>query len=145
VAERYLDTHCNMRPVYWLDIGNKYRLGQAVLGEFYYPTKDFPGRLPLITERFPEILDTDIPEENTASCSLSEAVAKQDLFINPQVATWGLHILWRLLTEGFIEHCGYFVNLEQGLVVPIPITRVRAVDIKYLLGAELICISSILH
>jgi hypothetical protein len=70
---------------------------------------------------FPEILNPRFKEDNQPSCSLAEALEKQDLFINQSVATYALHLLWRLFRAGSIEHHGYFINLESGRVNPLPV------------------------
>lgn len=118
-------------PVYWLDLGNRQTDGQVVLGEPLPRTEwrangngprkvfTFKDRLPTVIDLFPELLDETIPEDNTPSCSLAEALEQQDLFINQSVATWALQLLWRLFRAGGIEHHGYFINLAEGRVAPI--------------------------
>lgn len=60
-------------------------------------------------------------EDNTPSCSLAEALEKQDLFINQGVATFALQLLWQFIREGGLNIHGYFINLETGKVTPLPI------------------------
>lgn len=130
---------------YWLDLGNEEQTGQVVLGR-WVKTADSErniqmqrrmegedaeagptdaeariARLPLVTELFPHLLDKSRAESSTPSCSLAEALGKQDLFINQGVATFALNLLWRLLRDGSITHHGYFVNMEAGRVTPMPI------------------------
>ena len=111
---------------YWLDLGNETSTGQVVLG--YWQRKITPEenncrrqRLPLVTELFPQLLDKRKKEADTPSCSLAEALGKQDLFINQGVSTFALNLLWRLFRTGSIDHHGYWINLDQGRVVPMPI------------------------
>lgn len=53
------------------------------------------------------------------SCSLAEALSKQDLFINSTLAQLGYNILWKMFRNGMIEHQGLFLNLETLKVNPI--------------------------
>lgn len=79
------------RNRYWIDFGNAKDTGQVVLStvgnvkqpesEIYLPVE----RIPFVTEQYGELLrisDTD----DTPSCSLAEALEKQDLFINGSLA-----------------------------------------------------------
>ncbi len=129
-------------PWYWLDLGNRQRDGQVVLGEpqrayecriaaardlekrgakeAFARAQELP-RLPTVMDLFPELLDRRIAEDDRPSCSLAEALESQDLYINQAVATWGLHLLWSLLRDGRIENHGYFLSLESGRVNPLPV------------------------
>ena len=42
---------------------------------------------------------------------------KQDLFINQQIATSGLQILWMLFRNGGLDNHGAFINLAVGFFV----------------------------
>lgn len=125
------------KPAYWLDLGNRQRDGQVILGQptgsvGHGPaqmhkvskspkTREFldSQRLPCVTDIFPDLLDPQLVEDNTPSCSLAEALQKQDLFINQHVSTWALQLMWKLFREGKIEHHGAFINLETGRVNPL--------------------------
>ena len=134
---------------YWLDIGNTDKKGQVILGtrtksrrqplgvplssifandmklsakqmakhQKYYT----PPRPRLVTEIFPELMNAHRKEDNTPSCSLAEALERQDLFINQSVATFALQLLWQFIREGGLNIHGYFINLETGKVTPLPI------------------------
>ena len=114
---------------YWLDTGNRQADGQVVLGQsgFNRTSTKSEGKkhqpiLPTITDLYREILDANIPDDNnTPSCSLAEALESQDLFIGQSIATFGLQLLWTLFKEGGLDHHGYFVNLNAGRVLPMPI------------------------
>lgn len=108
------------RPYYWLDLGNREADGQVVLGE--PQSENHPGegpRLPTVIELFPEIADASTPEDNTPSCSLAEALERQELFINQAVATSALQLLWQLFRFGKIDWHGSFINLKTGHVRPL--------------------------
>jgi PRTRC genetic system ThiF family protein len=85
------------------------------------------NRLPNILGVFPQLKrKRKVPgrgsaEDNTPSCSLAEALEKQDLFINQSVATFALQLLWQFIREGGLNIHGYFINLETGKVTPLPI------------------------
>ena len=125
------------KPAYWLDLGNHQRDGQVILGQpvgsisngvrnLHNQSQNLLAsanldllRLPCVTDIFPELLDASIPEDNQPSCSLAEALQKQDLFINQAVSTFALQLLWRLFREGKIDSHGAFINLESGRVNPL--------------------------
>jgi len=112
---------------YWLDMGNREKDGQVILGEPFHPyyekKKDRPMRLPTVTELYPGILDESIPEDDTPSCSLAEALERQDLFINQGVATFGLQLFWSLFRQGGLNFHGYFINLASGRVTNLPVDQ----------------------
>ncbi len=72
----------------------------------------------MITEEFRELLEgqTDTTEP---SCSLAEALEKQDLFINSTLASMGASLLWKLFREGMTEQRGFFLNLKTFCALPI--------------------------
>lgn len=116
------------RPLYWMDLGNSKDTGQVLLstiGEHKQPdSKKYEpvGNLPFVTETFKELLETADATDNTPSCSLAEALTKQDLFINSALANMGSSLLWQLFKEGIIFNCGFFMNLHDFRTVPIKIT-----------------------
>ena len=60
-------------------------------------------------------------KESGPSCSLAEALDKQDLFINSTLAQLGCNILWKMFRNGMIEHQGVFLNLDTLKVNPIAV------------------------
>lgn len=105
------------RSLYWLDLGNGRDYGQVVLGELGTDR----SRLANVAELHPEILEG--PEDNTPSCSLAEALDKQDLFINRTLTAFALHLLWSLFRKGELEYQGCFLNLANLTVVPLAIQQ----------------------
>jgi len=107
----------------WLDCGNSQRSGQVMLGAFGRGILKSPAGVsyPTMEQLLPEIFDASIPEDDKPSCSLAEALQSQDLFINQAVATQALHLLWTLIREGETSICGYWINLAEGRVVPVPV------------------------
>lgn len=113
------------KPYYWMDFGNTQKTGQVILGTISKcaqpskaerPTQD---KLPTICEMFDL---TQVNEKDSGpSCSLSEALKKQDLFINATLAQMGCALLWKLFREGFLEFHGIFLNLETMKTNPLPV------------------------
>lgn len=104
---------------YWLDLGNRSGDGQAVLGLGGSGAYRHPLRLPLPTELLPELIE-GVEDTETPTCSVRASIARQGLFLNQQVATWGLEILFRLLTRGRLAWHGVFINADNASV-----TRLR--------------------
>jgi len=79
--------------------------------------------LPCARQLHPDLIDVALPEDNAPSCSAYEAILKQGLMINRQVATLGLQMLWTGLNGELLYH-GYYFNFERatsiGLCVPQP-------------------------
>lgn len=104
-------------PYYWLDFGNTTNSGQIVLGtisELEQPkSKKYQTirKLPMVTERF-NLLSVD-EADSGPSCSLAEALKKQNLFINSSLAQLGSDILWRIFSEGMVDSAGLYLNLEN--------------------------------
>lgn len=111
-------------PLYWMDFGNAHSSGQVVLGTICPKIKQPRSRryktvatLPIVTRyvNYDAVKDDD----SGPSCSLAEALQKQDLFINSTLAQLGCNILWKMFRAGMIEHHGIFLNLDTLKVNPI--------------------------
>ena len=112
--------------LYWMDFGNSQNTGQVVLstlGKIGQPaSKKYKpvATLPLVTEEFKSLL-LDSEEDTTPSCSLAEALTKQDLFINSALANLGASLLWQLFREGMTENRGFFLNLKDFRAQPLKV------------------------
>lgn len=112
-----------MAPYYWLDFGNTQTSGQVVLGsviDIEQPkSKKFQtvAKLPLVTDRFD--LSGVNEKDSGPSCSLAEALNKQDLFINSTLANLGCNLLWKLFREFGVDYAGLYLNLLTMNVNPI--------------------------
>lgn len=110
---------------YWLDFGNGRTTGQIVLGtlqDIEQPkTKEYEAvsTMKTVTEFFD--LSKVNEKESGPSCSLAEALSKQDLFINSTLAQAGGALLWKLLSTGSIDYQGLYLNLDTMKVNPIKI------------------------
>lgn len=113
-------------PLYWLDFGNTQTTGQVVLGTV--PRKirqpesqihETVSSLKVVTRlvRYSKVKD----EDSGPSCSLAEALEKQDLFINSTLAQLGCNLLWKMFRHGMLEHHGLYLNLATLKVNPIQI------------------------
>jgi PRTRC genetic system ThiF family protein len=115
------------RPLYWMDFGNSKDTGQVVLstvGEVKQPeSKKYNpiGNLPFVTETFKQLLETADATDSTPSCSLAEALTKQDLFINSTLANMGSSLLWQLFKEGILFNRGFFMNLCDFRTQPLKV------------------------
>lgn len=113
-------------PFYWMDFGNAQFTGQVLIGtvrnRIAQPaSKEFIAipKMNVITEEvsYSIIRDTD----SGPSCSLTEALHKQDLFINSMLAQAGCEILWKMIREGRTPYRGAYLNMETLRLVPIPV------------------------
>ena len=117
-----IDQH---HALYWLDFGNQLDRGQVVLGTLgsvkQPKSKKYKtvGSLKCVDQMF-DLSKVD-EAESGPSCSLAEALRKQDLFINSFLAQTGCALLWKLLYEQCIDTQGAFVNLSTMNVNPIKI------------------------
>lgn len=120
-AKNYRD---HTTPLYWMDFGNTQTAGQVVIGtipkKIKQPKSDqyrTVSSLKVIT-RYVRYSGVKV-EDSGPSCSLAEALEKQDLFINSTLAQLGCDILWKMFRNGMIEHHGLFLNLGTMKVNPI--------------------------
>ena len=114
-------------PKYWLDFGNSQHTGQVILStidEIKQPNSekyDTVASLPFITEEFGELLLQSEEQDHTPSCSLAEALEKQELFINSALAQMGCALLWSLFRYGMTEYRGFFLNLGNFQSQPLKV------------------------
>jgi len=114
------------QPLYWMDFGNTRYTGQVLLstiGKIKQPqSQKFQpvDNLPFVTTLFKELLQQASADDGP-SCSLAEALTKQDLFINSSLANIGSSLLWQMFTEGMLFNKGFFLNIKEFISNPIPI------------------------
>lgn len=133
-ARRAIHTGLQRRMnTYVLDLGNRAADGQVIFGqtpETLRQTSPMHARsfnvdgsapLPYPYDVLPELIDTSTPEDDTPSCGLAEALARQELFVNQAVVTPALAILWEFFRAGRITWCGAFINLKTGAMRAIPV------------------------
>lgn len=107
--------------------GNSQQSGQVLLstiGKINQPDSEkfeTVESLPFITDEFGDLLKVSESKDDTPSCSLAEALEKQDLYINSTLAQMGTSLLWNLFRNGFIENKGFFLNLKTFQSQPIKV------------------------
>jgi PRTRC genetic system ThiF family protein len=115
------------RPLYWMDFGNAQHTGQVILSTVgsikQPPSRKFLtiNSLPAVTKEYQNELKNK-KEDSFPSCSLAEALHKQDLFINSTLANLGCSMLWNMFREGMIEYRGFFINLKTLQTHPITLS-----------------------
>lgn len=114
------------RCIYWLDIGNTHSTGQVIIGTICpvkQPRSEYRTKpsIPTVEKKFRSALVKTNDDQNGPSCSLAEALSKQDLFINSTMAQFGCNMIWKLFREGMLRYHGCYVNLETLTVNPIAI------------------------
>lgn len=102
-------------PMYWMDIGNTQSSGQFILG-----TLRDNKSIPTLFEKFPGMKNQK-EKDSGPSCSLAEALSKQDLFINSTLTQLAMGLLWKLFREGKINYHGAFINLNTLQIATIKI------------------------
>jgi len=115
------------QPLYYMDFGNSRETGQVILstvGKIAQPvSKQYRTMeaLPMVTDEFGELLLASETGDQTPSCSLAEALTKQDLFINSVLANVGASLLWQLFREGMLFNRGFFLNLKDFRTQPLKV------------------------
>ena len=114
------------KVLYWLDFGNTTDSGQVVLGTARRKHQQPKGNracipmLPSVNDLFDLSRLSD--KHSGPSCSLAQALTRQDLFINSTLANIGMDLLWNLF-KGVIDIHGAYLNLSTMKVNPIKITK----------------------
>lgn len=129
---RFLKKYRNIRgndektPLYWMDFGNTQLTGQVLIGTIRNKIRQPASKeylampsMNTVTEEvsYSMLRDTD----SGPSCSLAEALRKQDLFINSMLAQAGCEILWKMIREGCTLYRGVYLNMETLRLTPIPV------------------------
>lgn len=116
---------------YWLDMGNTQKAGQFIIGtcDNNYnafvqpepsPTLHPVDELPHIFLKYPDLEDQKV-KDTGPSCSLPEALSKQDLFVNSTLVQLAIGMIWKMFREGRINYHGAFMNLQTLSVAPISV------------------------
>lgn len=109
-----------------MDFGNGKDMGQVVLatiGIVKQPASEkfeVVDSLPLVTEEFGELLRQS-ETDDLPSCSLAEALEKQDLFVNSVIAQMGCSMLWQLFRNGMTTQRGLFLNIADFRTAPLKV------------------------
>ncbi len=120
-------TNRRSQPLYYIDFGNSRETGQVILSTISAidqpKSKQYRtvAQLPMVTDEFGELLTEAEASDNAPSCSLAEALTKQDLFINSALANIGASLLWQLFREGMLFNRGFFLNLKDFRTQPLKV------------------------
>lgn len=108
-------------PYYWMDIGNTKNTGQIILGTIAKSDikEDHVSELPTVLEYLKG--KKDKKDDNKPSCSLVEALSKQDCYINKMMATLACNMLWTMFRKARLEYRGIYFNSENLQTNPIPL------------------------
>jgi PRTRC genetic system ThiF family protein len=106
--------HEHVANLFWIDTGNRKDYGQVVLSSEKPKTDN-------VFDLFPD-MEADELKDDTPSCSLAEALDKQDLFINSEVALVTAQLVWDMLQKQEINWRGAFINLTKAT----PVRRMKA-------------------
>jgi len=107
---------------YWLDLGNNAASGQYVLGQpLNARNRRKAVRLRTVSELYPEVIDTKAGEDPLPSCSVLEALERQEPFINQTLAASALAMLAQLFHYGKLTHHGAFFNAKTGQMSALPV------------------------
>lgn len=127
LSDRSSRSSSQSQAYYWLDFGNSQASGQVILatvGEIKQGESDKfqpVASLPFITDEFGDLLTASETEDNSPSCSVAEALLKQDLFINSTLANLGCGLLWNMFRQGKTHNRGLFLNLADLRSTPLSV------------------------
>lgn len=114
------------KPIYLLDFGNGKETGQvwlSTVGKIKQPDSEKFNTvedLADIFKTYPKIFER-LTDDNEPSCSLAQALNRQDLFINSVLANMGASLLWSFFRTGILEHRGFFLNLKDFKSQPVAV------------------------
>lgn len=113
-------------PLYWMDFGNSRKAGQVVIGNVRKKIKQPSSEIYMPVSTMEVITEytnySKVKEEDSGpSCSLAQALDKQDLFVNSILAQLGCDIIWQMFREGIMPYRGLYLNLSTLRVNPIPV------------------------
>lgn len=106
------------QKLYWMDFGNTNSSGQMIFGTLF---KDKDNVSMPCFDEWAKMYELPAASANTPSCSLAEALEKQDLYINSTLANLGINLLWRLFRKTKTPYRGILLNLDSMLTNPIPV------------------------
>jgi PRTRC genetic system ThiF family protein len=108
------------RDLIWLDCGNNQFTGQVLFGA----RVDNKTVVPCIGDLFPETVDAKgDAKDDQPSCSLAEALTKQDLMVNRFVADAAVNLLFQLFRKGEVQTQGAFIDVARFSMMPIPLSE----------------------
>lgn len=110
----YRDRRCE---ILWLDCGNGASSAQAILSHLGKPSTGI--RLPNVYDLYGGDALRAGDEDDVPSCSVAEALARQNFAINRAVATAAIALLDDLFHRGGLDYHGSFIRLTPLTVQPL--------------------------
>jgi PRTRC genetic system ThiF family protein len=116
----------NLTADYWMDTGNTADTGQVIFGSINpVEQPDKPGVTPYLPNAV-DLYGNNLAgvrgkDDQGPSCSMAEALNRQDLFVNQMVATCALHILWQGFRYGYLTQHGAFIDMRSMTTRPLPV------------------------
>lgn len=104
-----LEYHESFANLYWIDTGNGKDYGQVVFSCENPKVKN-------VLDLYPN-MEADEKLDDAPSCSLSEALYRQDLFINSFVALSASQMVWDLVQKETMDYNAIFINLKKQVPV----------------------------
>lgn len=121
-----------LKNYYWLDCGNGRNFGQVILGTLQgidQPKKSVYNcqkYLPSVIDIYGELEQYNTQEtQGIEGCSMAESLAKQDVFINDEIAIQAVKIIQQLVRNYRISYHGAVVNQRTNKVIGIPIPKIK--------------------
>lgn len=100
----------------WLDCGNNQYSGQVLFGA----RRGRETVVPSVADLFPEVVDVAADAtDDKPSCSLAEALTKQDLMVNRFMADTAVNLLYQLIRKGEVEVQGAFIDVANFSMMPV--------------------------
>jgi PRTRC genetic system ThiF family protein len=121
-----------LKNFYWLDCGNGKDFGQVILSTLQgvvQPKKsiyDCATDLPSVIDIYGDLSLHDVEEaQGIEGCSMAESLAKQDVFINDEIAIQAVKIVQQLVRHYRISYHGAVVNQRTNKVIGIPVPQFK--------------------
>lgn len=104
------------RSLVWVDCGNSQYTGQVIFGARDRGTTVVPS----VADLFPEVVDVDADAgDDVPSCSVAEALRKQDLMVNRFMADTAVNLIFQLLRKGEVDVQGAFIDVANFSMMPV--------------------------
>lgn len=101
----------------WIDMGVNKNYGQVVIGNLFQDSLGDP--FPNALAYYPHIA-TEQDTDQEPSCSATESLSRQDLFVNASAALCVATHLWDALRKGKWKFNGGVINLLEQSISPMP-------------------------
>ncbi|PSV28056.1 PRTRC system ThiF family protein [Photobacterium sp. GB-72] len=118
LGQRWSDSTLSKETL-WLDVGNDENSGNVILGHLSKRADKDALRLPNCYDLYGEMYNVE--HDDKKSCSLQDAILKQNFGVNQMAARLAVQLLTNLFTKGFINNHGAMFNTETMTTTPLNI------------------------